>query len=202
MHLRFLSAVIFIAFLFVGCKEQQSQTPQQTIKDSIEESAFFPVTEFILGELAQIDSLPVTPLKIITVDGKEDSIWMKKKDIRNFAQTFLHPRIDTSNLKDLFTEKSFLDQTINAFTFSYDPISTLPDTMQLRRWDVYVDATKSKVKRIYIVKGINEKNAATKQTIQLTWMAGHWCKITTITEQGNTPPKIREEKMIWDFNVP
>ena len=202
MQIRFLSALIFIVFLFIGCKENQSQTPLQTIKDSSEQSSFFPVTEFILGELAQIDSLPVTPLKIITVNGKEDSIWMKKKDIRDFAQPFLHPKIDTSNMKNVFVEKSFLDQTINAFTFSYDPIAMLPDTMQLRRWDVYVDATKSKVKRIYIVKEINEKSSATKQTIQLTWTAGHWCKITTITEQENNPPKIRDEKIIWDFNAP
>jgi hypothetical protein len=192
MHVRFLSAAVFIIFLLAGCKEQQSQTPAQTIKDSTEESTFFPVTEFILGELAQIDSLPVTPLKIISVDGKEDSI----------AQPFLYPKIDTANMKDLFAEKSFLDQTINAFTFSYDPISTLPDTMQLRRWDVYVDATKNKVKRVYIVKVVNEKSSATKQTIQLTWIAGHWCKITTIAEQENNPPKIKEEKMIWDFNAP
>ena len=203
MHLRFLSSVVFMLFLFVGCTEQRSQTSQQTKKDSTEDNTFFPVTQFILGELAQIDSLPVTPLKIISIDGKEDSIWMKKEDIRTFAQPFLQPKIDTSNLKDLFAQKSFLDQTINAFTFSYDPVSKLPDTMQLRRWDVYVDPQKSKVKRIYIVKEINEKqNAATKQTIQLTWMAAHWCKITTIIEQGNNQPKIKEEKMIWGFNEP
>ena len=150
---------------------------------------------------ARRDSLPITPLKIIRVDGKEDSVWMKKKDVRIFAQPFLQPKIDTANLGSLFTQKSFLDQTINAFTFSYDPVSTLPDTMQLKRWDVYIDPQKSKVKRIYMVKEIIEKNTATKQTIQLTWMAAHWCKITTITEENNRS-KIKEEKMIWDFDLP
>ncbi len=198
---RFLSALIFIPLLFVGCIQQQSQTQQQPAKDSTEDNTFFPVTQFILGELSQIDSLPVTPLKITTVDGKQDSVWMKNKDVRSFAQPFLHPKIDTSNFKKLFAQRSFLDQTINAFTFSYDPVSTLPDTMQLKRWDVYIDPQKSKVKRIYLVKEIIEKNTATKQTLQLTWMAGHWCKITTITDQNNQP-KIKEEKMIWNFNQP
>ena len=197
---RFLSALIFISLLFVSCTQQQSQTPLQTEKDSTEDNSFFPVTQFILGELAQIDSLPVTPLKIITMNGKEDSIWMKNKDVRIFAQPFLHPKIDTANLKGLFAQKSFLDQTINAFTFSYDPVSTLPDTMQLKRWDVYIDPQKSKVKRIYMVKEIMENNGATKQTMLLTWIAAHWCKITTITEQQHNPPKIKEEKMIWEFN--
>ncbi|MEO5782456.1 MAG: hypothetical protein ABIQ07_04245 [Ginsengibacter sp.] len=201
MHKRFLSALVFVSLLFVGCSQQQSQTPQQAAKDSTEDNTFFPVTQFILGELTQIDSLPTTPLKITTIDGKEDSVWMKNKDVRFFAQPFLNPKIDTANLNGLFAQKSFLDQTINAFTFSYDPISTLPDTMQLKRWDVYIDPQKSKVKRIYMVKEIIEKNTITKQTMQLTWMAAHWCKITTITEENNHP-KIKEEKMIWNFNEP
>ena len=202
MQVRFLSALVFISLLHIGCKEQPSQSPLQTEKDATEDNTFFPVTQFILGELAQIDSLPVTPLKIISEDGKEDSIWMKNKDVRIFAQPFLYPKIDTANLKALFAQKSFLDQTINAYTFSYDPVSTLPDTMQLKRWDVYIDPQKNKVKRIYMVKEIRENNATTKQTIQLTWMAAHWCKITTITEQENNQPEIKEEKMIWNFNEP
>lgn len=201
MHKRFLSALFFISLLFTRCTQQQSQIPQKVTTDSTEANSFFPVTQFILGELAQVDSLPITPLQITMVDGKEDSVWMKTKDVRIFAQPFLHPKIDTSNLKGLFAQKSFLDQTINAFTFSYDPLSTLPDTMQLKRWDVYIDPQKSKVKRIYMIKEIIEKNTATKQTLQLTWMAGHWCKITTITEENNHP-KIKEEKMIWNFNEP
>ena len=199
---RFVSVLVLISFLFVSCTQQQSQTPQQTAKDSTEDNTFFPVTQFILGELAQIDSLPVTPLKIITMNGKVDSIWMKNKDVRIFAQPFLHPKIDTANLKGLFMQKSFLDQTINAFTFSFDPIATLPDTMQLKRWDVYIDPQKNKVKRIYMVKEIMENNGTIKQTTQLTWIAAHWCKITTITEQQNNQPAIKEEKMIWDFNQP
>lgn len=201
MHKRFLSALFFISLLFTRCTQQQSQIPQKVTTDSTEANSFFPVTQFILGELAQVDSLPITPLQITMVDGKEDSVWMKTKDVRIFAQPFLHPKIDTSNLKGLFAQKSFLDQTINAFTFSYDPLSTLPDTMQLKRWDVYIDPQKSKVKRIYMIKEIIKKNTATKQTLQLTWMAGHWCKITTITEENNHP-KIKEEKMIWNFNEP
>ena len=130
-----------------SCTEQQTKTPQQTKKDSTEQQTFFPVTEYIRGQLREIDSLPVTPLKIISYNGKQDSIWMKKKDIRPFAEPFLHPDIDTANFKDLFTEKSFLDQTINAFTFSYDAIGKLPDTLQLRRWDVYVDPQKNTIKK-------------------------------------------------------
>jgi hypothetical protein len=195
---RILSFVVFLAALLCSCSEQESSTAKKSEKDSTENRTFFPVTEFIRGQLREIDSLPVTPLKIITYNGKQDSTWMKKEDIRPFAEPFLHPEIDTTNFKHLFTEKSFLDQTINAYTFSYDAIEKLPDTLQLKRWDVYIDPKKGEVKRIYIVKEINNKG--TLEILQLTWKAHEWCKISTITEQPGKQPGIKEELMKWNFS--
>jgi hypothetical protein len=180
----------------MSCNEQKSDPIKHIPKDSLQQQTFFPVTEYIRGQLSDIDNLPVTPLKITESNGRKDSVWMKKEDIRPFAEPFLHPVIDTSNFKDLFTEKSFLDQTINAFTFSYDPTGTLPDTLQLRRWDVYIDPKKNTIKRIYIVKE-NRVNGEL-QTLQLTWKSDAWCKITTIIEREGQPPVVKEEMMKWE----
>ena len=197
MQIRSLPGLVFMLLLYCSCSEQKSQTSQQTKTDSTENQTFFPVTDYIRGQLREIDSLPVTPLKIITYNGKQDSIWMKKEDIRPFARPFLSPEIDTTNFKTLFNEKSFLDQTLNAFTFSYDPIDKLPDTLQLRRWDVYIDTKKNKVMRIYMIKEIPGNTGS--QRLQLTWKSDQWCKITTITEQAGKQPDIKEEMMKWDF---
>lgn len=198
MQIRFFTIVLLILFLFPGCSDHKPQTNQQTNKDSVKQQTFFPVTEYIRGQLKEIDSLPVTPLKIINDNGREDSIWMKKEDIRPFAEPFLHPEIDTSNFKDLFSEKSFLDQTIDAFTFSYDPADKLPDTLQLRRWDVYIDPKNNRIKRIYMIKEVNTNGHL--QTLQLTWKSNQWCKITTITELPGIPSDVKEQIMKWDFS--
>lgn len=197
MPLRLFISCLLIVFYSFGCSDQQSEPVKPINTDTTNQQTFFPVTDYIRGQLTEMDSLPITPLKIITVNGKEDSIWMKKEDIRPFAQPFLSPEIDTSNLKKLFVEKSFLDQTINAYTFSYDPINTLPDTLQLRRWDVYIDAKKNTIKRIFLVK--EQTLNGFLQTQQLTWKSGQWCKITTIKEQQGQPAIIKEELMKWDF---
>ena len=105
-------------------------------------------------------------------------------------QPFLTPEIDSAHLSKLFTGASFLDQTLNAFTFSYDPVNPLPDSMQLRRWDVYVDPEKNTIKRIYIVK------QSGGSTIQLTWTRD-WCQISTILQDDVKMVKV--EKMIWGF---
>ena len=114
--------------------------------------ANFSGNDFLLGQLTEIDSLPVTPLKIVIDNDKRDSVWLKKKDIRPFAQPFLNPVIDSISMQNFFKESSFMDQTINAITLSYDPIKKLPDSMKLNHWDVYIDPQKNKVQRIYIVK--------------------------------------------------
>ena len=52
-----------------------------------------------------------TPM--ITSDGEEIDLTPKEFEL------FLFPVIDSTNLNNLFTESKFLDQTINAFTFTY-----------------------------------------------------------------------------------
>ncbi|MEO6329057.1 MAG: hypothetical protein ABIO55_09000 [Ginsengibacter sp.] len=182
--------------IITGCENKKSiKTPPET---SIQKNDFFPVTQYLQGQLREMDSLPITPLKITTLNGISDSVWLKKKDIRLFALPFLVPVIDSAQMHNYFSEKSFLDQTINAFTFSFDPLNQLPDSMEIKRWDIYIDPGNSKVKRIFIVKQLNKFK--TPQIIQLIWKSGYYCQITTITEKNDTPPEIKQEKLIWNFN--
>ena len=181
--------------IITGC--DQKKMPHLQPQADQNKNNFFPVTQYLLGQLKELDTLPVTPLKVTSINGKTDSVWLKRKEIRTFVQPFLTPIIDSGRWNKYFAEKSFLDQTINAFTFSYDPIKQLPDSTELKRWDVYVDPATNMVKRVYIVKQLN---VMPPQTIQLTWKQGHFCKITTITEKTGLPPQIKEEQLIWNFN--
>lgn len=168
------------------------------INKSEENQDFFPVTDFLLGQLNEIESLPVTPLKITISDGKRDSVWLTKKDISVFAAPFLKPVIDSISMKNYFTEESFLDQTINAITLTYDPKIKIPDSIQLNHWDIYINPQQNKVQKIYLVKEENI-NGGTKTT-QLTWQVNAWCSIRTITQRPNSEPRIKEEILKWDLD--
>ena len=178
---------VVLIFVLANCGEKK-ETSSIPVKQDTAKTIFFPVTEFIKGRLVELDSLQLAPLKIVTENGKADSFWLKRNDIRSFAQPFLTPEIDSAHLSKFFTSTSFLDQTINAFTFSYDPIGQLPDSMALRRWDVYVDPEKNTVKRVFIIKHVDGVD------MQLTWTTD-WCQIITIKEDK----VVREEKMVWGF---
>ncbi|MEO6639479.1 MAG: hypothetical protein ABIN25_14460 [Ginsengibacter sp.] len=187
---------LYSLLFYCSCQE-----PAQNI--SIEKPAetpvaFFPVTDFIRGQIKEIENLPVT-LLIIEIEGKhQDTSWIDKKDIGKLAAPFLHPEIDSASMTNLFIGKSFLDQTIDAFTFSYDPKEKLPDSMRLNHWDVYIDPDKNSVQRIYMVKEdiINSQPA----TIQLTWVTGKWFSIRNIIQVAGKAPLIKEQIVKWYFD--
>ena len=194
-----LFKAIYFLPIIVLCACHNKEANQPPIVNNTEEAQpFFPVTDFLLGQLNEIDSMPVTPLKIITDNGKRDSIWLKKSDIRPFAKPFLSPVIDSISLHSFFEEKSFMDQTINAVTLSYDPVKKLPDAMKLTHWDIYIDPQKGTVQRVYIVK--EEIINGVTLTTQLTWKSNKWCSVRTIEQQPKMAPTVREEIMKWEFD--
>lgn len=166
-----------------------------TKTEPVEKQKFFPVTSFLKGEIYNIKKAGINPLKYTTVNNHTDSAWLKIEELDDAVKEFLEPEIDSANLISLFTEKSFLDQSINAVTFTYEASVPLPDTMKLIHWDVYIDPKASTVKRIYMVKQISKSTL-----LQLTWVTNQWCKIVSIATDENGVSKIeKEEKIIWDF---
>lgn len=193
--MKLLFLLVNLSFTIVSCTNstQQADDPFITPKDTVRN--FFPVTSYIKGEIYNIRKSGINPIKYITINDHTDSAWLKMEELDAAVQEFLTPEIDSMNLISLFSEKSFLDQSINAVTLTYDPIAALPDTMLLRHWDVYINPTTHKIKRIYMVKEISKN-----KTLQLTWVNDQWCKITSIVTDEKGISKIeREEKLFWDF---
>lgn len=188
---------LLVSGLFIySCNNPGKQNPvQASSTDTTKKQRFFPVTAYIRGEIFNIKQSGINPLNYTTVNNRTDSVWLKIEDLEIALQEFLHPEIDSANLTSLFTEKIFMDQSIDAVTFTYDPIKILPDSMKLTHWDVYVNPKTNKVKRIYMVKEI-DKN----KTLQLTWLSNQWCKIVSIITDEKGESKIeKEEKFILDF---
>ena len=195
-----MNRIIFYGICMVGffsCtnKKHNAEAAINDVPSQETSTKFFPVTNFIKGQILEIKKNGANPLKITTVKQHSDSAWIKMEDLQTELSAFLQPVIDTGNLTAMFSEKKFLDQTLDAYTFTYDPINILPDSMQLLHWDVYVNPADGKIKRIYMVK---KADSASVQ--QLTWQAGKWGKIVTLknTAGGNTIVA-KEQMIIWNF---
>ncbi len=163
-----------------------------------ENSSLFPVTEFLEGQLTVLENSPVTPLKLIIIGDHVDSIWISRDDIRSFAEPFLNPVIDSASLSSYFNGNSFLDQTINSVTFSYDANISLPKDMFLRTINVYVNPEFGTISKVYLLKERYIDEVSTK--VQLTWKTDEWCSIRTIDQKDGQDPEVKEEKVIWKFD--
>jgi hypothetical protein len=97
-------------------------------------------------------------------------------------------------LIQLFLEKKFVDQSLDAVTLTYEPIKKLPDSLSLSSWTVYIQPETGNVKRIYLVK-----TKATKTT-QLTWNSNATCKMVYLTSNADGSFVVdKEVKINWDY---
>ena len=188
--------IIIILVLFSACNNNKkasvldSTDITQQVKKEDTVTNFFPVTSFLKGEIFGIKTGGITPVKKTTINNKTDSVYLKEVDFENSFAEFLSPVIDTSNLKNSFTEKRFLDQTLNAFTFTYDPADGKENIFAFKHWDVYVDPETNKVRRVYLTK-----NIAADTQLLMTWQSGKWCKIITVKNSVI----VKEEKISWSY---
>jgi len=184
-------------FFLSACNDNENPkvVAQNNIDTAQEKIAFFPVTSYLQGQIHDIREKGLTPIKYTIINAHTDSVMIKFDQLNGLMAEFLKPKIDSANMIPFYTESKFLDQTLDAFTFNYDAKPDLPDSVKLKHWDVYVDPTTSKIKRVYMVKKIS----ADKQ-LQLTWQSNKWCKITTIVSSPNGASAVeKEEKISWDY---
>lgn len=122
----FLTLIIGIAVL-ASCNNNPSDAAAtKNEKEVPERQSFFPVTSYIKGELYDLRKRGINPLKYTTIKNHTDSVWLKIEEIEEAVKEFLQPEIDSVNLVSLFIEKSFLDQSIGTYTFTYDANGPLP----------------------------------------------------------------------------
>ena len=186
---------IFLAGGFYSCNNNNEAPKTKPANAGSNQQKFFPVTAFIKGEIFEIKKNGINPIKYTTVNTHTDSVWVKVEELDATVKEFLSPIIDSASLTTLFTEKSFLDQSINAITLTYEANGKLPANMYLKHWDVYIDPQSEKVKRVYLLKEPDNSH-----TLQLTWVSGQWCKMTTIVTDKNGVSTVEKEvKLVWDF---
>lgn len=180
---------------FLGaCGNQSDKQPSNANQDS--SLRFLPVTSFIQSELAVIDSMPVTILQVHKEKGKVDSIWLKREAVRPLLKPFISDEIGETNLIPWFQETKFNDLTIESITFTYTPKSTLPDSIHLRQWNVYVNSETGRIRKLFIQKELNNG----KILQQLTWTNGKSATINMLeVKPDGTTEFIQGDQFIWDF---
>jgi hypothetical protein len=185
--------IILIGVVFLSsCKDQK---PATTAPEQTEKKNYFPVVDFLKGQIHYVDSLPSAILKIVTENNKQDSSYVKRDEFDKLAQDFILSDLQQNNFEKNFKESSFIDQTTQSATFNY---TSTDSKLSLQRVDVLAtpDELYSKVKSIFIQQTLNKSDTIIIK--KLYWQTNKHFQIATSVQAPGQPRKIKQLRVTWD----
>jgi hypothetical protein len=176
--------------LLPGCKEKTKKTP-------VPADQFFPVTSYLKGELARLDTSLATFYKIETMEGKSDTTPIRNVDVKRFAKDFATlPDIAADSLRGDYQATHDYDDMLGAFVFMF----TTQEAHPVRREDVVLDPQpnaqgKNDIQSIFVELWEGGGDSTVRKN--MLWNAGKNFEITTIAEAGGTA-KTKKLQVVWN----
>jgi hypothetical protein len=191
-----LLSLLLIALLSGCADELESPLPEAHLPDSTNKAKqFFPILDYLKGELSNVDSFATAIRLYTTIKGKTDSSMIQVEQFNGIMQEFLPPELSKDNFEKYYSESSFFDQTTQTSTFTY---ATKNDDLEFHRIDVLVQGSESydKVSSIYMEKFIGGDDSSSVRKMLL--VGGKSLMINSETTVGNNKPVSRQEKYVWN----
>src|SRR2546423_15059551 len=82
-------------------------------------AGYFPVRDYLRGEIGSVDSLPVGIMKKVILNNKTDSAFIERAEFKRLANEFIGSDIEKNSLEKNFTENSFMDESTGYLSFTY-----------------------------------------------------------------------------------
>jgi hypothetical protein len=196
--MKLLISVLAIMITIVSCNHHPAQNviTEAGQKDTIAAQKFFPIADFIGGQIKMIDSLQLPLSKSVTSGKNTKPASISDREFKSLAVNFLHPDINDTAIKKFYTETSVADQSIPSVTLMYATTNT---ALLVQKINVFIkpDPVKNdKVSAIYIEKIFT--NADTSISQKLYWKTGKNFQIITEKRIGNISLPVEQVKVIWD----
>jgi hypothetical protein len=191
-----MTAAIAIMLWSCGEKNRSADAKSDSTKTTADttteaESPYFPVYDFLSGEIAYVDSTPVGIMKYTTIGRVKDSGYVHLDEFHKLVSEFQLPEINDSSLKKKFQETSFVDKSNGSATFFYKPneIST-----SIKRIDVVTAKGEiyDEVKSLYIEREVRNPDSPVLK--KLIWKPKRNFQIITVDPSG----KNELIKVVWD----
>jgi hypothetical protein len=187
---------VLSVILCLACHSRQTETtanqtnPSDTIKKN-----YLPVADYLIAEIAAVDSFPQRIMKYQIINGKTDSGIITTAAFDQIAREFLLPGLDSSHFEKNFDENSFVDRSTNLVSFTY---STKDTGYGLKRVDVLVSpgAGADKLSSIYMESSTGNKDSS--GVSKMSWKAGRNFRILRIMKPRNGPETTSQTIVVWD----
>ena len=143
-----------------------------------------------------VDSLQLPVLKFVTSNGHTDTTQISTREMGLMAADFLQTDLSDPELRKLYKEESFADQSISSVTLTY---STNNKDLPVQRMDVLINPNpvmNDKVRSIYIEK--LEKHGDTSVLKKMYWKTDKHFLVIRSAKAANDTPVISQLRVQWD----
>ena len=182
---------LVLVLAFSACQDSEKQQQKKE-----EPKAYIPVSDFVRTEIRAVDSTPTGILRRIHINGKlADSSFIKPEEFDRLAQAFLPPELDGDRFENSFKESSFMDQTTETLTFTYESIDS---SSTVRRVDILLSPGMEldKLKSLYIERAYSAGNVLVEQ--KMFWKSGQSFRIITLKSTQGGAPEENKLTVTWD----
>lgn len=189
-----------LAFITLSCSDKKpAATTEKPINPAAGDSAapqpFFPIADFIKGEIDYVDSLPVGIRKYTTRGNITDSGYIQLDEFHRLAREFQSPELSGPQFENHFKETSFYDKSANTATFLYTSTDTANTVQRVdvvtAKGDIY-----DEVRSIYLEKNSSDGKRST--TKKMYWKPKRNFQIITLTNTNAKKPENELIKVVWD----
>ncbi len=190
--MKLIIVVSLIGLTFIACrnevKEKKNDAPE-------EKTEYFPIQEYLLGEIRTVDSLPVGILKKHTINNKLDSGFIQPAEFNRLANAFLDSSLEKNSFAQNYSESSFADESTGYITFTYEPRS---EKSVVTRIDLMAKpgAITASVKTIYMEKRYMKADSSIHE--KLYWKSNSNFWIRKETTYKDSPAIVEHLQVIWN----
>ena len=178
--------IITILFFPVSCKEKKEETKEPPIS----------ALSIIKGQLNHLDTSFYQLMKFETQNGKTDSTYIKREEVRALATDFLSLNdISQADYFENYEEVRLIEADQNTLSIT----STAKKTSEEIQKQIIIipldEVASGKVESIYIDRWAQINDSSIQQ--KLFWQIGQYFRIGSIIQQGNEPEIIHTLKVTW-----
>ena len=183
---------IFCLFLIVcillnSCKEEKTEQKEPVIS----------ALSIIKGQVNHLDTSFYEVIKIETIDGKTDTSYLKREEIRGLASDFLSlPDISLNDYDKKYTEERLIDAGQNTLSIT---ASAKDENLEIQKQIIIIpldELASGKVESIYIDRSVQVGDSSIQQ--KLFWQIDQYFQIGNIIQKGNAPETVQFWKIKWD----
>ncbi|HLF46798.1 MAG TPA: hypothetical protein VI548_10255 [Chitinophagaceae bacterium] len=182
-----LSLFIFLSLFINSCKEKKESEKEPVIS----------VLSIIKGQVNHIDTSFYQLVKTETVDGKTDTTYIKREEVRGLAAAFLSlPDISQNHYSENYTEDRLIDASQNTLSITSTAKEEKPEIQKQIIIIPLDELASGKVESIFIDRSVRVNDSSIQQ--KLFWQIDQYFQVVSIIQKGNEPEKVQITKVKWD----